>query len=159
MFRSAMAGTSKERPELVEVALPLEATLACLPCRGGEELLRRLFEPLGYDVAATRSSLDAAFPEWGMSPYFRVTLRATCTLRDLLTHLYVLVPVLDDEKHYFVGDDEVAKLLRHGEGWLSAHPSRVSPAASSGTRTTASSGAASSSKPGLAAWPTATAMR
>jgi 3' terminal RNA ribose 2'-O-methyltransferase Hen1 len=122
MFRSAMAGTSKERPELVEAALPLQATLACLPCRGGEELLRRLFEPLGYDVAATRSSLDTAFPDWGMSPYFRVTLAATCKLRDLLTHLYVLVPVLDDEKHYFVGDDEVAKLLRHGEGWLSAHP-------------------------------------
>jgi 3' terminal RNA ribose 2'-O-methyltransferase Hen1 len=122
MFRSAMAGTSKERPELVDTALPLEATLACLPCRGGEELLRRLFEPLGYDVAAARSPLDSSFPDWGMSPYFRVTLRATCTLRALLTHLYVLVPVLDDEKHYFVGDDEVAKLLRHGEGWLAAHP-------------------------------------
>jgi hypothetical protein len=56
----------------------------------------------------TRGELDPAFPEWGMSPYFRVTLRATCRLRDLLTHLYVLVPVLDDNKHYFVGDDEVA---------------------------------------------------
>jgi 3' terminal RNA ribose 2'-O-methyltransferase Hen1 len=122
MFRNAMAGTSKERPELVDVALPLEATIACLPCRGGEELLRNLFEPLGYGVAATRKPLDATFPEWGMSPYFCVTLRATCKLRDLLTHLYVLVPVLDDEKHYFVGDDEVAKLLRHGDGWLSSHP-------------------------------------
>ena len=122
VFRSAMAGTSKERPELVDTALPLEATLACLPCRGGEDVLRRLFEPLGYEVTATRTQLDASFPDWGMSPYFRVTLRATCKLRDLLTHLYVLVPVLDDEKHYFVGDDEVAKLLRHGEGWLSAHP-------------------------------------
>jgi 3' terminal RNA ribose 2'-O-methyltransferase Hen1 len=122
MFRSAMAGTSKERPELVDTALPLEATLACLPCRGGEELLRRLFEPLGYEVTASRAVLDTSFPDWGMSPYFRVSLRATCRLRDLLTHLYVLVPVLDDEKHYFVGDDEVAKLLRHGEGWLSDHP-------------------------------------
>lgn len=122
LFRSAMAGTSKERPELVDTSLPLEATIASLPCRGGEPLLRRLFEPLGYDVAATREALDASFPEWGEGPYHRVTLRATCRLRDLLTHLYVLVPVLDDEKHYFVGDDEVAKLLRHGEGWLASHP-------------------------------------
>ena len=122
MFRSAIAGTSKERPELVDTAIPLEATLACLPCRGGEALLRRLFEPLGYGVEMTGQSLDTSFPEWGPSDYFRVTLRATCRLRDLLTHLYVLVPVLDDNKHYFVGDDEVAKLLRHGDGWLGAHP-------------------------------------
>lgn len=122
MFRSAMAGTSKERPELAVTALPLEATIACLPCRGGEDLLRKLFEPLGYEIDAKGKGLDSSFPEWGMSPYFRVTLRATCKLRDLLTHLYVLIPVLDDEKHYFVGDEEVTKLLRHGEGWLAAHP-------------------------------------
>jgi len=122
MFRSAIAGTCKDKPELVETAIPLEATIACLPCRGDHDLVRRLFEPLGYAVDAVRQELDPAFPDWGMSPYFRVTLRATCRLRDLLTHLYVLVPVLDDEKHYFVSDDEVAKLLRHGEGWLAAHP-------------------------------------
>jgi 3' terminal RNA ribose 2'-O-methyltransferase Hen1 len=123
-FRNAIAGTSKERPELVDEAMPLEATLACLPCRGGEDLLRRLFLPLGYELGAQRSPLDPTFPEWGGSAYFQVTLRAKTRLRDLLTHLYVLVPVLDDEKHYFVGDDEVAKLLRHGEGWLAAHPER-----------------------------------
>lgn len=122
MFRSAVAGTSKDRPELVETAIPLEATIACLPCRGGKELLLRLFEPLGYVVDAELRDIDPAFPDWGKSPYFRVTVRRTCRLRDLLTHLYVLVPVLDDDKHYFVGDAEVAKLLRHGEGWLASHP-------------------------------------
>src|SRR5262249_50567476 len=45
-------------------------------------------------------------------------------LRELLSHLYVLVPVLDAEKHYWVGDDEVEKLLRRGEGWLAGHPER-----------------------------------
>src|SRR5205823_7271559 len=40
------------------------------------------------------------------------------------THLYVLVPVLDNEKHYWVGDEEVEKLLRRGEGWLATHPER-----------------------------------
>ena len=124
MFRSAMAGTSADRPEVVDAALPLEATIACLPCRGGEPLLRGLFEPLGYQLEVSPKELDASFPDFGMSPYFRVTLRAECRLRNLLTHLYVLVPVLDDDKHYFVGDDEVAKLLRQGEGWLAAHPAR-----------------------------------
>src|SRR5204862_2858974 len=97
---------------------------AVLPCRGGEEFLRRLFEPLGYEVAVTGFPLDERFPEWGDSAYFTVTLTATVPLRLLLTHLYVLIPVLDNDKHYWVGDEEVEKLLRHGEGWLREHPER-----------------------------------
>jgi 3' terminal RNA ribose 2'-O-methyltransferase Hen1 len=124
VFGSALAGRSKERQELVEATLPLEAKLAVLPCRGGEGFLRRLFEPLGYEVSARRHMLDEKFPDWGQSPYLTVELRARARLRDLLTHLYVLVPVLDDDKHYWVGDDEVQKLLRHGAGWLAGHPER-----------------------------------
>ena len=104
--------------------LPLEARLAAVPCRGGEAFLRALFEPLGYTVEATRHELDESMPALGPSRLFTVTLRATRRLSDLLTHLYVLIPVLDDQKHYWVGDDEVEKLLRHGEGWLDSHPAR-----------------------------------
>jgi len=124
VFRSALGGRSHARPELAATALPLEAHLAVLSCRGGEELLQRLFEPLGYTVAARRHVLDEQFPEWGESAYFAVDLRARVRLQELLTHLYVLIPVLDDEKHYWVGDDEVEKLLRRGAGWLAAHPER-----------------------------------
>ena len=124
VFRSAMTGQSKERPELAQMAIPLEATLAAVPCRGGESFLHRLFAPLGYTVEAERHPLDPAFPVWGESAYYTVRLRAETRLADLLTHLYVIIPVLDDEKHYWVGDDEVAKLLRHGAGWLAAHPER-----------------------------------
>jgi 3' terminal RNA ribose 2'-O-methyltransferase Hen1 len=121
---TALAGRCERRPELAASPLPLEARIAALPCRGGEGLLRRLFEPLGYVVQADPHPLDPAFPAWGMSRYFTVTLRASCVLSDLLSHLYVLVPVLDDDKHYWVGDPEVEKLVRHGEGWLGAHPER-----------------------------------
>ncbi len=123
-FGTALTGRSKERQELADTPLPLETRITVLPCRGGEVLLRRLFEPLGYEVTATRHALDDKFPEWGDSPYFTVTLKATARLTDLLTHLYVLIPVLDDDKHYWVGDAEVEKLLRHGEGWLREHPER-----------------------------------
>lgn len=122
VFGSALSGKSKERPELVTTSLPLRVTIAVLPCRGGEEFLRRLFEPLGYRVTVVGYPLDEKFAEWGPSPYFTVTLEASSPLQVLLAHLYVLVPVLDNEKHYWVGDEEVAKLLRHGQGWLSAHP-------------------------------------
>ena len=124
VFTTALAGRSKARPELAEQALPLRAHLAVLPCAGGEGVLRRLFEPLGYTVHALDHPLDEKFPEWGDSRYFTVELEATVRLQDLLAHLYVLVPVLDAEKHYWVGDDEVEKLLRRGEGWLAGHPDR-----------------------------------
>ena len=124
VFGTAMAGRCKERPDLPDQVLPLEADLAALPCRGGVELLCDLFEPLGYAVSAERHALDPMHPEWGDSGTLTVNLRAECRLQDLLTHLYVLVPVLDDEKHYWVGEDEVDKLVRRGECWLASHPAK-----------------------------------
>lgn len=124
IFRTAMTGRSKERAELALTPIPLQARLAVLPSRGGEAFLRSLFEPLGYEVEAEGLALDEKFPEWGESRYFTVTISKTTLLKDLLTHLYVLIPVLDDEKHYWVSDDEVEKLLRHGKDWLAGHPER-----------------------------------
>ena len=124
VFGSAMSGKCSERPELAGLPLPLEVKIAAVPCRGGEAILRRLFEPLGYTVQVQQHTLDTKFPEWGASPYFTVTLSGTVPVCQLLTHLYVLIPVLDNDKHYWVGDDEVAKLLRRGEGWLASHPER-----------------------------------
>lgn len=124
VYGTALNGTCKDRPQLAQTALPLEAKISVLPARGGEQLLHRLFDPLGYTLTAKRHSLDPQFPDWGLSPYYTVTLTHTVRLADLLAHLYVLIPVLDDDKHYYVGDDEVEKLLKRGEGWLSAHPER-----------------------------------
>ncbi|HEY0779751.1 MAG TPA: 3' terminal RNA ribose 2'-O-methyltransferase Hen1 [Gemmatirosa sp.] len=123
-FSTAMSGRSKERPDLAATPIPLTAHLAVVPCRGGEVLLQRLFEPLGYEIVAVPHALDAEQPVWGESRYYTVTLTGTRRVAELLAHLYVLIPVLDDEKHYWVGDDEVAKLLRVGEGWLASHPER-----------------------------------
>jgi len=123
-FNSALSGRCERMPDLVSIALPLEARLAVVPCRGGDAFLRELFEPLGYQVETRRHALDDSIPELGESRLFTVTLRSSRRLGDLLTHLYVLVPVLDDQKHYWVGHDEVEKLLRHGEGWLERHPAR-----------------------------------
>ncbi|ESQ91531.1 type 12 methyltransferase [Asticcacaulis sp. AC460] len=123
-FRTAMTGRSKDRQDLADAELLYEVRIPVLPCRGGEITLRRLFEPLGYTVAATRLARDEAFPAWGDSAYYDVTLTVTARLAMVLKHLYVLIPVLDDDKHYWVGDDEVDKLLRQGEGWLDGHPDK-----------------------------------
>lgn len=124
VFKSAMAGASEERPELAASAMPLVAELPAVPARGGPDLVERLFEPLGYQVEAERLPLDPAFPQWGGSRHVALRLQGELRLAELLTHLYVLLPVLDDDKHYWVGDDEIEKLLRRGEGWLPTHPER-----------------------------------
>lgn len=123
-YGSALQGNCKKRPDLVDMIMPLTAKIAVLPCRGGEKLLRRLFEPLGYEVFATGIQLDEKFPEWGDSSYFIIELQKNTRIVDLLSHLYVLIPVLDNQKHYYVDDQEVKKLLKHGKGWLSDHPEK-----------------------------------
>lgn len=122
VFRTAMTGRCAQKQDLADTPIPLVARIPVLPSRGREGFLRGLFEPLGYEVRVQRLVLDEAFPDWGNSSYFDVELTHTIKLCDLLSHLHVMIPVLDDDKHYYVNEDEIEKLLRHGEGWLSAHP-------------------------------------
>jgi len=125
VFRSALRGESRDRPELAATAIPLTVRVPVLRCRGGAELAVRIFAPLGWTVTATPIPLDETYPEWGDSRYVDLTLTGTLRLADALNHLYVLLPVLDDAKHYWVAPDEVDKLLRAGAGWLAGHPERA----------------------------------
>jgi 3' terminal RNA ribose 2'-O-methyltransferase Hen1 len=121
-FRTAMSGVCNTRPELAESAIPLEAVVTPVPARGGEKLLRSLFEPLGWNVDVN----VLTGPVSGAAGAFYADLKLTGTgrLSALLNHLYVLIPVLDDAKHYFVGEDEIDKLLNRDEGWLDRHPAK-----------------------------------
>ncbi|MBI3221224.1 MAG: 3' terminal RNA ribose 2'-O-methyltransferase Hen1 [Bacteroidetes bacterium] len=124
-FSTAMNGTCNKRPELVDQIMPFEITISVLPApKGGELLIRKLFDPLGYQVNLERHMLDHQFTEWGMSKYFTLKLSGNFKLKDVLSHIYVLIPALDTEKHYWVGAQEVEKLLDKGEGWLKDHPEK-----------------------------------
>jgi 3' terminal RNA ribose 2'-O-methyltransferase Hen1 len=125
VFGTAMSGRSESRQELADSLLELSASVAMLPCRGGREMLESVFGPLGYGVAIETFPADEMFPSWGGSGHVCLTLRGMVRLSDLLNHLYVLIPVFDSRKHYWVGEDEVAKLLRHGGQWLSEHPMKA----------------------------------
>ncbi|MFI9642728.1 3' terminal RNA ribose 2'-O-methyltransferase Hen1 [Micromonospora sp. NPDC051925] len=125
VFRSALRGVSRDRPELAGEAIPLTVRVPVLRCRGGAELAVRMFAPLGWTVAADPVPLDEQHPEWGDSRYVDLSLTGTVRLADALNHLYVLLPVLDDAKHYWVAPDEIDKLLRAGVGWLADHPDRA----------------------------------
>lgn len=124
VFGTALAGNCQQRPELVHTKLHLSASIEVLRVRRGPVELEELFAALGYTVEATPHPLDEKFPEWGPSQYHRVTVSNHVTVHDLLSHLFVLLPVLDEEKHYYIGEAEVEKLLRHGEGWLATHPAK-----------------------------------
>ncbi len=123
-LRDAMVGRAPEREELAASTMPLALTVSPVPCRGGDDIVRRLFEPLGYEVESETAPLNDQHPDWGDSPYRTLRLTGTLRLADALTHLYVLIPVLDNYKHYWVGDDEVEKLIAKGGAWLQAHPER-----------------------------------
>src|SRR5262245_35029746 len=120
VFRTALTGRCDARPELARAPIPLTIGVPSVPCRGGAGLLRRLFEPLGWQVEASAGRLDPTVPEWGESRYLDVRLTGDVRPADALNHL----SVLDDAKHYWVSDDEVDKLIRAGGGWLSAHPEK-----------------------------------
>ncbi|MFD8500575.1 3' terminal RNA ribose 2'-O-methyltransferase Hen1 [Amycolatopsis sp. NPDC059657] len=124
VFATAMSGRCDLRPELACQAIPLTIRVPSLTARGGAELVHRLFEPLGWTVETKPVALDPAFPDWGDSRYVDMSIMGTFRLADALKHLYVLLPALDGDKHYFVGQDEADKLLKVGEGWLGAHPDR-----------------------------------
>ena len=124
VFRTALRGECAARPELAATALPLALAIPSVPCRGGAELAERLFAPLGWHVDAQPLPLDPALPQWGDSRYVDLRLTGTMRVADALAHLYVLLPVLDGAKHYWVGEDEVDKVVRRGGAWLQAHPER-----------------------------------
>ena len=125
VFSTARAGRCASRQGLADSAIPLEITIPVLPCRGGSGVAHRVFEPLGWEVGAEPIALDEAFPEWGDSRYIRLRLAGVVRLADALNQLYVLLPVLDEFKHYWQGPDEVDKLLRSGDDWLADHPDKT----------------------------------
>jgi 3' terminal RNA ribose 2'-O-methyltransferase Hen1 len=128
VFGTALTGRCDARPDLAASAIPLTIRVPALRCArqegtGGADLARRLFEPLGWQATATPVPLDP--PEWGLSRYVDLRLHGALRLQEALNHLYVLLPVLDDAKHYWVTSDEIDKLVRAGEGWLAAHPEKA----------------------------------
>ncbi|MFF2525117.1 3' terminal RNA ribose 2'-O-methyltransferase Hen1 [Streptomyces liangshanensis] len=123
VFKSALRGDCRAMPERAAAPLPLRIEVPAVPARGGVDLVRQLFAPLGWtSVEARPVALDVTFPQWGESRYVQLVLEGEMRLADALRQLYVLLPVLDDAKHYWVAPDEVDKLLRAGEGWLAEHP-------------------------------------
>ena len=123
VFGTAMSGRSKERQELADTPLCLTARIYMLAA-ANQNMIPEIFEPLGYTTEVETFLNDDKFFRWGQSRYVNLTLTGTVRLKELLNHLYVLIPVFDMQKHYYISSEEIDKLLSHGQGWLKEHPKR-----------------------------------
>ncbi|MDE6425110.1 MAG: 3' terminal RNA ribose 2'-O-methyltransferase Hen1 [Ruminococcus sp.] len=122
IFNTAMNGRCDKKPELADT--PIDLTANIFSIHGTEEFARKIFEPLGYTVKTTKNILDEKFSEWGESPYINLEISGSVKLSDLLNHIYVLIPVFDKQKHYYISEDEIDKLISHGGEWLTDHPAK-----------------------------------
>lgn len=123
VFGSALNGNCSERPELAETPIPLEVEVPAIRCPHGEVLIPRFFEPLGYRLQVDSPLMDPRLPHLGPSRHHALTLSSEhLTLAQVLRHLYVLLPAMDNQKHYWIDRNEVDKLVRHSQDWLSGHP-------------------------------------
>ncbi|MFF2588046.1 3' terminal RNA ribose 2'-O-methyltransferase Hen1 [Peribacillus butanolivorans] len=86
--------------------------------------LKDLFEPIGYEVMITRPEIEYSFQIKDKSSARYISLKGMKTLQDGLRHLFVLIPVIDNYKHYYIDEKEIEKLERYGDGWLKDHPMR-----------------------------------
>ena len=84
--------------------------------------IKQLFEPLGYQIEIERGQAAYHFQLKEKSSARFINLQGTLTVQNALRHLFVLIPVLDNYRHYFIDEREIEKLERYGEGWLADHP-------------------------------------
>jgi 3' terminal RNA ribose 2'-O-methyltransferase Hen1 len=119
-FGQTISGKSKERQALADRRLPLTLRLAPVAASGGLEVVEGLFAPLGYTIEA--KTIFAA--NEGVRPLIDLTLTGEVRLAEALNHVYVLLPVIDNDKHYWINRDEIDTLIKKGEGWLATHPAK-----------------------------------
>lgn len=122
---TALNGKPKDEfKEWVNYSFPLEITFGPLSTKLTNHELAGLFEPLGYELTIENGKvlLPASFAKKSSAKF--ITLKANQTIQDCFRHLFVLIPVMDQYKHYYIDEKEVDKLKRYGEGWLSFHPKR-----------------------------------
>ena len=122
-FRTALTGRCDARPDLAAEPHPA-GDCTSRRCAAGAAARSRSASSGPSAGPSTRRAARSRRAEWGDSPYLGLRLTGELRLADALNHLYVLLPVLDDAKHYWVSTEEVDKLIRAGGGWLAGHPEK-----------------------------------
>jgi hypothetical protein len=127
VFAPTIHGFGGTEPALAARALPFEVDVPVLPTGGGAALVRRLFEPLGYQVTTAPVPADAVPVADDEPGELAVTISGVVCASQLLAHLSVLLPVLDAGDHRAPADETALEsVLAEGEGWIGRHPAVAS---------------------------------
>ena len=120
---TALNGQPKEEyKEWVNHCFPFEFQFGPVSSTLSNEEIRALFEPLGYETTISRAETNYSFHLKQKSTARFISLKGSTTLQHGLRQLFVLIPVLDNYKHYYIDEKEIEKIERYGEGWLENHP-------------------------------------
>ncbi|WP_078410010.1 3' terminal RNA ribose 2'-O-methyltransferase Hen1 [Priestia abyssalis] len=122
---TALNGKPKEEfIQWVDHHFEMEIGFGPVASRLSDQKIHELFEPLGYLVEIERGEADYSFNLKQKSSARYLKLKGRITVQQALRHLFILIPVLDNYKHYFIDEKEIEKIQRYGEGWLDEHPLR-----------------------------------
>ncbi|WP_407270561.1 3' terminal RNA ribose 2'-O-methyltransferase Hen1 [Radiobacillus sp. PE A8.2] len=129
LIRSALAtalngNTKEEYQAWVKHCFPFTFGFGPVSTDLSDEQITNLFEPLGYEIDIEKRELDYDFSLKTTNHVRYINIHGTTTLQTGLRQLFVLIPVLDNYKHYYIDEKEIDKLQRYGEGWLDQHPSK-----------------------------------
>ncbi|MDN4617361.1 3' terminal RNA ribose 2'-O-methyltransferase Hen1 [Paenibacillus sp. PsM32] len=106
----------------VDYQFDLQMTFGPVASDLPDHVVESLFQPLGYEVQMERGEIDYSFDLKNRSTVRHIQISGQQTLQQMLRQVYILIPVLDNYKHYYINEDEIERLRRYGEGWLSTHP-------------------------------------
>ena len=121
VFSSAIKGICADKPELVNKEYDLELELTNFSCRLKPEYVARIFKPLGYAIAFDNISSD--FPREKLI-VGNLRLKGKTNLKDLLSQLYILIPVFDRYLHFWIDEPQLQRFIRLTAGWLESHPEK-----------------------------------
>ncbi|WP_427137686.1 3' terminal RNA ribose 2'-O-methyltransferase Hen1 [Psychrobacillus psychrodurans] len=129
LIRSALGTALNGQPKeeyikWVDHRFPFVFSFGPVATELSEQDTRNLFEPLGYDVDIEYAETDYSFRLKEKSSACYITLSGHTSLQKGLQQLFLLIPVLDNYKHYFIDESEIEMLKRYGEGWLEDHPQK-----------------------------------
>ncbi|MEK4148209.1 3' terminal RNA ribose 2'-O-methyltransferase Hen1 [Robertmurraya sp. FSL W8-0741] len=128
-LRSALATALNGKPHeeyehWVNHRFNLQFSFGPLSSQLSDNDIIELFAPMGYKTTISAGEIDYHMNFKTKSSARYITVEGLTTLQMGLRQLFVLIPVLDNYKHYYIDDKEIEKLERYGEGWLDAHPQR-----------------------------------
>jgi 3' terminal RNA ribose 2'-O-methyltransferase Hen1 len=122
---TALNGKPKEEyAAWVDHAFNIEFSFGPVASDLSDQQIIELFNPLGYEVKISYGEANYQMDIKNKSTARFIVLKGLTTLQNGLRQLFVLIPVLDNYKHYYIDEKEIEKIERYGEGWLDTHPQR-----------------------------------